>query len=399
MKTLLEINNNNYGSTGNIMMNISNKARENGYRVYTACKNSKEGSKFIYDNQIFVGYWLERVISNKLAYYTSNKDHYNFFGTKSFLKQLDSIKPDIIHLHNIHGSFINVSMLFKYIKRNNIPVVWTLHDNWPFTGQCATYGCDRWKSGCGNCEKLHMYPDVYKFDKTSTLWNKKKNWFSNVDNMTLVTPSAWLKDMLKDSFLKDYPSIVINNGIDLDIFKPTESNLKQSLNIKETDYVLLAVAGYWNESKGIDVLIDLAGKLPENYRIIIIGTNPEVDKLLPDNIISIHHTYDRKELAQYYSMADLFINPTREDNFPTVNIEALACGCPVLTFNTGGSPEIIDKTCGSVVEVDDIDSFIEEIKRICQSKPYSKQMCLKRSKLYDMNDRFMDYIKLFDSLI
>jgi len=399
MKTIVEINNNNYGSTGNIMMNISAKARENGFNVITACKNSREGSKFIYDNQIFVGYWLERVISDKLSYITSNKDYYNYFGTKKFLKQLDRIKPDIIHLHNIHGTFINVRLLFEYIKKNNIPVVWTLHDNWSFTGQCATYGCDKWKTGCGDCPKLHNYPSVLYFDKTKSIWQEKRKWFNGLNNMTFVTPSKWLGNLLSDSFLSNYPKKVINNGIDLTIFKPIENDIREKYNIDKNTHILLGLAGYWNDSKGLDVFIKLAKQLPNNYQIFLIGTNDEIDKLLPDNIISIHHTYDKNELVMFYSAADLFVNPTREDNFPTVNIEALACGTPVLTFNTGGSPEIIDETCGSVVDVDDFDTLQEEIKRICETKPYSKQACLKRSKLYDMNERFLDYIKLFNDIL
>lgn len=398
MKTIVEINNNNYGSTGNIMMNVAKKARENGYDAYTACKFSKEGKKFIYDNQVFVGYWLERVISEKLAYITSNKDCFNYFGTKKFIKKLESIKPDIIHLHNIHGSFINIDLLFKYIKKNNIPVIWTLHDNWVMTGQCATYGCDKWKEGCGNCPKLKDYPSVLFFDNTKRMLRRKEKLF-NYSNMILVTPSEWLKSMLNESYLKNINSMVINNGIDLNVFKPTESDINKKYNIDDNKHIIIGVANYWNNNKGLDVFIKLANTLPDNYQIVLIGTNDEVDKDLPDKIISIHHTYNQEELVKVYSVSDVFVNPTRADNFPTVNIEALACGIPVITFNTDGSPEIIDETCGCVVEKGNIDALEKEIIRICETKPYKKEDCLKRASRYNADDKFLEYISLYEDII
>ena len=228
----------------------------------------------------------------------------------------------------------------------------------------------------------------------------KKKWFSGVDNMTIVTPSEWLKDLVKQSFLNDYPVKVINNGIDLSVFKPTESDFRSRYGIPESKRIVLGVAFGWGKRKGLDVFVDLAKRLDgENYQIVLVGTDPAVDKHLPDNVISIHRTHDQTELAELYTAADIFVNPTREENYPTVNMEAIACGTPVLTFRTGGSPEIVDESCGSVVECDDIDALEREVIRICTTNAYSKEDCLAHAKSFDKNERFKEYIELYESIV
>ena len=215
--------------------------------------------------------------------------------------------------------------------------------------------------------------------------------------MTIVTPSQWLAGLVKESYLKDYPVRVINNGIDVDVFKPSDSNFRVQHNIPTNKFILLGISFGWGKRKGLDVFVELANRLASNkYQIVLVGTDEKVDKLLPPNIISIHTTQNQKELAEIYTAADLFVNPTREENYPTVNMEALACGTPVLTFKTGGSPEIIDETCGSVVPCDDIDALESEIRRICETNPYSTEDCLKRAESFDMNLRFKEYVKLYE---
>lgn len=399
MKTIVEINNNNYGSTGNIMMNIANKARENGYTVYTCCKNSKTGKKFIYDNQIFVGLWLERVISEKLCCLTGYKDHFNLLGTLLFINKLKKIKPDIIHFHNIHGSFINIKLLINYINKNNIDVVWTLHDTWSIAGQCTYFdivNCNKWQTGCKNCPKLNEYPSSIK-DKTNYLWNLKKDLFSSINNLTLITPSRWLSSLIDNSFLKDKKKFVINNGIDLNIYKPTTSNFKNKYNINNK-FLILGVAYDWSDRKGLNTFVSLSKDLSDEYQIIIVGTNEEVDRTLPNNIISIHKTNTKQELIDIYSACDLFINPTLEENFPTVNIEALACGTPVLTFDTGGSKEMINETCGMAVKKYDYESLLKQIIYI-KNNPFKKEACITQASNYNMNDKFNEYIELYNSII
>ena len=227
------------------------------------------------------------------------------------------------------------------------------------------------------------------------MWSLKKKYFTGINHCILVTPSQWLADLVKQSFLKGYPVKVINNGIDLSVFKPTESGFREKYGLEDVK-IVLGVASGWGKRKGLDVFIELAKRLLDDYRIVLVGTDDNVDKQLPSNIISIHRTQNQKELAEIYTAANVFANPTREDTFPTVNMESLACGTPVVTFRTGGCPEILDETCGSVVDCDDVGALEIEIRRICDEKPYSVEACLARAQKFDMNDRFKEYLDLYN---
>ena len=401
MKTIIEINGINYSSTGNIALNIARELRNHGYKVYTACKKSRVGTRFQYEDQIFIGTWLDRVISERVANLTGYKGCYNVINTWLFLRKLDQLKPDLIHMHLLHDTFINLKMLFDYIKKNNIPAIWTFHDCWAFTGQCSYFDavkCEKWKEGCHDCPQTKIYPKTYFIDNTKTMWKLKKEWFNGVEDMTIVTPSIWLKDLVKESFLKDYPVKVIYNGINLDIFKPVDSDFRETHDLQDK-YIILGIAYNWDERKGLDTFIELSKRLDDRYQIVMVGTNDEVDQILPKNIISIHKTYNQEELVRIYSTADVFINPTRQDNFPTVNIEALACGIPVIAYRTGGCPEIIDDSCGSIVEKDDVDSLEKEIIRICEKKPFTKKDCIDKAKRYEMGDKYREYAQLIEETL
>lgn len=401
MKTIVEINSTNYASTGNIMLNIASEARKNGYRVYTSCKASKESYKHPHSDEIIIGYRYERIFSSFLATYTGLRDHFNWVGTFFFIKKLKKIKPDLIHLHVLHDDFINIKMLFRYLSNSNIPIVWTFHDCCAMTGKCPYFdivNCNRWKEGCHNCPQLHIEAESKFFDTTNFIWNRRKKTFTSIKKLTIVSPSKWLAGLIKQSFFKKYPVLVINNGIDLNKYRPIENNIKEMYHLNNK-YLILGVANVWNERKGLDVFIKLAQLLPENYQIMLVGTNNEVDKVLPERVISIHRTYNQDELVKIYSAADLFVNPTREENFPTVNIEALACGVPVLTFNTGGSPEIINDKCGCIVEKNDIQKMATEIIRICESKCFKKVDCVSRAMDLDMRSSFQRYIELYKEIL
>ena len=317
--------------------------------------------------------------------------------TKALIKKLDELSPEIVHLHNIHSHNCHFELLLSYLKERKIKTVWTFHDCWCFTGYCTYFdavGCDKWKKTCHSCPQKKFF--TYFFDKSMKLHNKKKVAFEGL-NLTIVTPSKWLADKVKESFLKKFPIYIINNGIDLNVFNPTENScafIKKSDN----ERIVLGVADAWGYRKGLDVFIKLSKMLPSNYRIILVGTDRKIDKQLPKNIVSVHRTNNQKELAEIYSAADVFVNPTREDNYPTVNMESLACGTPVLTFRTGGSPEILDETCGAVVDCDDIESLEKEILRICEDKPYTKQACIKMAENFDKNERFKEYVKLYERI-
>lgn len=388
------------GSTGKIMLQIANAAREKGIQSYTfsvpGFSISHPVPLTVYKNHTYVGTAFEHALHYILGIYTGLNGYFSYFTTRSLIKKLKKIKPDVIHLHNIHNWCLNFPLLFKYIKTSGANVFWTMHDCWPLTGKCAHYvmaECDKWKTGCGNCPILNAYPESKK-DVTAKMWQKKKEWFTGIPNMTLITPSRWIKSQVEQSFMGEYPAVVINNGIDLSVFKPIYGNFKEKYNCTDK-HIVLGVSDGWGKRKGLDVFIELSKRLPQNYKIVLVGTNEEVDKTLPENIISVHRTENQAQLAEIYTAADVFANPTREEMFGLVNVEALACGTPVVTFNTGGSPECINETCGSVVEVDDIDLFEREIIRVVSETPYSKQACIDFSKNFDGNARYNDYVNLY----
>lgn len=386
----------NYGSTGKIMLQIAECARENGHEVWVAYPDSTESMKKSVENSILIGNRYSRVFHIRFTLLTGYNGCLSYFSTKNFLRKVDKIKPDIIHLHNLHNGYINLPLLFSYIKKNDIKVIWTLHDCWAFTGQCPHFTlakCDKWKTGCHDCKTYREYPASY-VDRTKTMWKLKKKWFTGIKDATIVTPSQWLSDLVKESFLKEYPVKVIHNGIDLSVFIPRESDFRKKYHC-ENKFVILGVALDWSYKKGLDVFVELAKQLDEKYQIILVGTDDEVDKILPKNIISIHRTNNQTELAEIYTASDLLLNPTREDTFPTVNIEALACGTPVFTFNTGGSPEIVDETSGMVFHVDDVAGMKNAICQLSSEHSFDSSACVARAQNYDCQERFCDYVKLY----
>ena len=387
---IAEVNMVDYGSTGNIMFHIAECAREHGHEVRTFSKKWKK-QKARNEFHTFYGSTLENGLHVIASRAIGFQGMFSYFGTKQLVSELKQFKPDILHLHNLHDSSTCLPVLFDYIKEANVKTVWTLHDCWAFTGQCpyfTTVKCNKWINGCHNCpQRAALFP----FDCSKVMWKEKKKLFARGVDLTLVTPSEWLKGLVEMSFLKNHPVYVINNGIDLNVFHPVEVKDK-------CDKVVLGVAMGWGERKGLDIFLRLAERLPDSYQIVMVGTDDEVDKLLPKRITSIHRTHNQIELAKIYSGADVFVNPTREDNFPTTNIESLASGTPVITFKTGGSPEIIDETCGSVVECDDTEGLVKEIIRVCETHPYSREACVKRSTLFNNRDRFGEYIKLYENI-
>ena len=394
---IAEINSSNFGSTGNIMLEIAEVAEKCGHSAVVCYPKSRANAKKRKESDIVIGNRLSRNLHLKLAEITGLNGCFSYFSTLNFLRKLNRFKPDIIHLHNLHNCYINLPLLFKYIKKHNIKTVWTLHDCWSFTGHCPHFdmiGCDKWKTGCYRCPQYKDYPKSL-FDNSKYMYSLKKKWFTGVENMTIVTPSEWLAGLVKKSYLKDYPVRVINNGIDLSVFKPTESDFRKKYDC-ENKYIVLGVASPWGKRKGLDAFSELAKRLDDRYRIVLVGLAKEQKEGLPQNIIGLEHTANQTELAGIYTAADVFANPTREENYPTVNMEAIACGTPVVTFNTGGSPEIIDETCGTAVAKNDIDGICNEIIKICETKPYSEETCLKRAESFDKNEKFREYIRLYE---
>ncbi len=380
------------GSTGRICVGISeqlNAEKIENYILYSSKTNGyPQGLQCSNDLDIK----LQSLKSHAFGNYGFNSKK----STKKMIQYLEKIKPDIVHLHNIHGHDCDLDLLFSYFKEKKQKLVWTFHDCWTFTAYCAYFSmsnCEKWKSGCFNCSQKKRFS--FLFDKSKELFEKKKELFSGLD-LTIVTPSKWLSQVVKESFFKDYPIKVVYNGISLDIFKPTESDFKKRYNIQEDCKVVLGVSLEWGQRKGLDVFTELSKRLyDKNYQIVLVGTNLETDKHLPDNIISIHRTESQKELSEIYTAADVFVNPTRDEVLGLVNIEAIACGTPVITFNSGGSPECIDKTCGIVVDCDDVDAVVEQIDFVCTQKPFDEEDCIKYAENFDKQNNFRKYLDIY----
>lgn len=399
VQKVLEINSVPYGSTCRIMLGIAQVGREQGLQVDTASGYSYHPVSDLPPQHIRIGGPVGKTLHMLLGQMTGYHGCFSHWATLRLILHMEKTHYDIVHLHNLHGWYLNLPMLFGYLKKRRIRTVWTLHDCWALTGQCPYFtmvGCDKWRTGCHDCPQLGIYPES-RVDRTKTMWRLKKKWFTDVPDLTIVTPSQWLADLVKQSYLKEYPVRVIRNGIDLDVFKPTPSDFRERCGIGGgyREYMILGVADSWSVYKGLDVFVELAGRLDERFQIVLVGTNEKIDKNLPENIISVHRTQDQKELAQLYTAADVFVNPTREDNYPTVNMEALACGTPVITFATNGSPESIDETCGAVVETDDTDALQREIERVCTGRPYSAAACMRRAERFDKGENNMRYLDLY----
>lgn len=388
------------GSTGRIATEIDKILKEQGHESYIAY--GRDFPKNC-DTSIRIG---NKVDNYTHAILTRLFDRHGFGSkkaTKKFIEEIDTLNPDVIHLHNIHGYYINIELLFDYLKKRDKPVVWTLHDCWAFTGHCAYFdyvGCNKWKTICYDCPQKQSYPSSIFADNSKDNFAIKKELFTGIGNMTLVAPSKWLANLVRKSFLGGYPIKVINNGIDLEVFKPTESKFRERYNL-EDKFIILGVANVWDRRKGFDHFIELSKRIKEDEIIVMVGLKEKQKNKLPNNIIGITRTDSTKELAQIYSAADVFVNPTLEDNFPTTNLESLACGTPVVTFNTGGSPECIDENCGFVVRKGNIDEMLEKIKivKVKCKLGYSQKCTERATTFYNKNDRFNNYLCLYDEKI
>ncbi|MBO4693931.1 MAG: glycosyltransferase [Clostridia bacterium] len=343
------------------------------------------------------GYYFHNI----LAKITDRTGLFSKRQTKKLIKWIEEYNPDILNIHNLHGYYVNYKILFDYLARANKKVVLTLHDCWLFTGHCAHFdmtGCKGYLDGCENCKQIKTYPKSYFMSRSEKNYLLKKQLISSVKDLTVVTPSKWLASIVRQSFLGGRDIIVINNGIDLSVFKPTDSDIKDRLGIGNKKMVL-AVANNWNYGKGFDDINEIADDLPSEIKIVMVGLDKSRIKRVNPNIVALTRTESINELVRLYSAADVFINFTREDTFPTVNIESLACGTPVITYNTGGSPEIIGDNCGCIVEKGDKDTSVQAIKKYCSIKETLKPFCVSCSKKYNISDRFKEYVDLFKILI
>lgn len=401
MPTLLQINvTANWGSTGKIAEQIGVMAQMHGWESYIAYGRNMNPSK---NKLIRIGTILdvyEHYIENR---FLDNEGRASRRATKKFLEEVDKIKPDLVHLHNIHDHYLNYELLFKYLAEKKIPVVWTQHDQWAITGHCCynLVGCGRWKDECYDCPLSKWYC----IDRSRRNHQLKKILMSALPSLTIIPVSEWLAGYILQSHLKNCPMVIIHNGIDLDVFRPREIDIHRRYGIAAEKRIILGVAAIWDERKGLDDFYKIAEILPiDEYSIVIVGkVNDEFHRVNNDicQMVFVDRTQDAVELAQLYSAASVFVNPTYQDNFPTTNLEAIACGTPVITYRTGGSPEAVDINTGTIVEQGDIMGVVNAITiHAAKDKNQILLECRNRAKeKFDKDKCFNSYIDLYNNLL
>ncbi|MCG7280439.1 glycosyltransferase [Chryseobacterium taklimakanense] len=392
----------NSGSVGRIAEQIGEKILENGGESYITFARNNLPSK----SEVI------RIGSKADVYYhvlnTRIFDNHCFESkkaTKDLIAKIEKINPDIIHLHHLHGYFINIEILFDYLQKANKPVVWTFHDCWSFTGHCAHFeyvGCEKWRTQCYACPQKKEYPKSLLIDRSKKNYIQKKEIFNKLKNMHIVTPSQWLANLTKQSFLSNYPISVINNGIDIGKFniKSNGKEIRNKFKIGEKS-IILGVASTWDRKKGLHFFEELNEKINPDEVIVLVGLSSEQIKNLPKSIVGIQRTESIDDLASLYSAAFVFVNPTLEDTYPTTNLESIACGTPVITFRTGGSTESVNTKTGFVVEQNSLYETLNCFKIIKKNgKNFYQENCRNWAvNNFNKTDRFHDYISLYKKLL
>ena len=400
MPLLLQINvTANWGSTGRIAEEIGQLVATQGWESHIAYGRYLNDStshifrigsqKDIYNHVLSTRFLDRHGLASKNA-------------THNLIRHIEQINPDIIHLHNIHGYYLNYPVLFEYIARTNVPVVWTLHDCWSFTGHCSHFDfirCNRWLTGCYACPQKKEYPTSWLLDRSSKNYSDKKRWFTSLKNLTIVSVSQWLAGEVRKSFLGHYPIQVIYNGIDTEVFSPCVVDKKRfGLDGK---FVVLGVASVWSARKGLADFIELRRVLPDDCVIVLIGLNQKQIASLPAGIVGISPTNDVYELAEYYSMADVYINTSVEETLGLTTVESLSCGTPAIVYKATACPETVSLECGFVVEPHNIRRLVEIVNHIkSDGKDIYSTACRCRAvEHFNKTDRFNEYLDLYNRLI
>lgn len=397
MPKLLQINATaNWGSTGRIAEQINNLSRERGWDCYIAYgrySNPSQSALIRVGSKISV---IAHYLGNRIF---DNEGLGSKLATKRLIDEIKKVAPDIIHLHNIHDHWLNYKLLFEYLNTTDIPVVWTLHDCWPFTGGCTHYslnGCYKWQRGCGDCKyKCNV------FDKSHKHYSLRKELFLSNKNLTIVPVSDWLRSEVEKSFMQSLNIKTIYNGVDLKVFR--KSNNKQILNKYSLtgQYILLCLATTWSAKKGFNDYIQLAKQLPSDCVVVMVGVTSEQKRHLPDNIVGIERTHDANELVDLYSVSDIVLNLSYEESFGLTTVEGLACGTPAIVYDTTASPELVSEETGIVVEAGDISGIVKAIDciRMSDAELYSNRCRRRAEQLYDKNKSYAQYVELYESLL
>lgn len=403
-------------STGRIMKEIGELAMANGWESYVAYSKGRDGLPGSTSISVPVGNKASVVWHGLQTRILDRHGLGSVLATKRFIEDIRRIGPDIIHIHNIHGYFLNYRILFDFLSHSGIQVIWTVHDCWLYTGHCYHYmyaGCDRWKTGCGHCPQRGKFPRSLFADRSARNFRDKRDAFCSMpeDRLTIVPVSDWMRSEMSESFLKDYRFQVIHNGIDTDVFSPQpalESEVRRCYGLGDR-YVILGIASIWSEEKGLNDFVEMAARLDSDEVIVLVGMDrKQLDDVLSrcgrtvlgDRMVAVKRTADVHQLAGLYSTADVLVNPTWQDNYPTVNLEAISCGTPVVTYRTGGSIEAVAGDTGFVVEQGDIEGLVDAVRRVeTLGKAHFMDACRSRAvKEFRKEDRYAEYIELYERL-
>lgn len=390
------------GSTGRIVAGLLTQLRQNGddgkivFGVGEAVGVSREDAVKINSK---LGY----VVHNSLAKITDHTGLYSSRQTRRLIDFIKGYKPDLIHIHNLHGYYINYKILFEFLKESNISVVWTLHDCWSFTGHCAHFvseSCCQWQTGCKNCNAMRSYPVCYTGGDVSFNYLTKKNSFTSIKNMYITAPSDWLADNVRKSFLSKYPICTINNGIDTSIFKPKKSDIRERLGLSDKK-IVLGVSGVWSDAKGLSDIFELSRMLDSSYKVVIVGLSEKQLRTIPEDVsvCAISRTSSQQELAGLYSEADVFVNPTYEDTFPTVNLEALACGTYVITYDTCGCPETLLNGFGTAIKTGDVKAMFNKVVSYCENNIEQTSNIDYNNTVFSNVLSYNRYIELYNEIL
>lgn len=400
MKKLLQINPviKENTSTGKIMRTLGELAQAAGWESYVAYSRARDGVPPHSSRLVPVGNKADLLLHWVATRLFDAHGLASRLATRRFVARLRELNPDVIHIHNIHGYFLNYKILSRALAQMGKPVVWTVHDCWLYTGHCYHYasaGCERWKTGCHHCPQKKAFPASWLLDRSRRNWEDKKKAFCSIPGLTLVTVSRWMKGEIARSFLGGVRCEVIHNGIDLDTFRPSPS--AETALAYGTYY--LAVASIWLPEKGLQDLEKLSSVLDADERLVVVGKRPSGHRF-PRNVVCLERTADAAALAALYTETVALVNPTWQDNYPTVNMEAIACGTPVVSYRTGGSPESITPQTGRVVEQGDVEGLAEALHAIRrQGKEHFSEACRSYALAhFRAQDRFNDYIQLYESL-
>ena len=406
MKKLLQINPviRTNTSTGRIMQEIGELAMANGWESYIAYSGGRDGIKPCKSKLIPVGSRLSVLLHGLLTRFFDMHGLGSRVATRRFVNEVEKINPDVIHIHNIHGYFLNYKILFEYLAKKDIPVVWTVHDCWLYTGHCfhyASVGCQKWKTHCENCPQKKAFPASMFMDRSWRNFVDKNKAFTSLKNLKIVTVSQWMKEEMSHSFLKDCRFQVIHNGIDLDVFdvQPDDKDVREKYGLGER-HIILGLASIWCKEKGWDDFVEMSKMLNDDEVIVMVGVSEEQQKMLPENIVAIRRTENVRQLAELYSAATAFVNPTWQDNYPTVNLEAIACGTPVVTYRTGGSIEAVTEETGFIVEQGDVKGLLEAVRRIAGrgKVQYTAKCRAYALENFRKEERYADYLKLYENI-